>query len=405
MQVSCRFVAKNLFRCWPCALVRRLTTVATFFVISLLTPSDTRAQFFDGFSSPVLDPAWTVVQTWPGGSARSYGYTSPGNHFSLTDNPGHLRYWLDPMTHFDGFLNSYATTYAIHSCCTHDAGLDLLRQFTGDHWQLEARADYYLPYTNGRYFELRLYFGDGTNPTYVVRAARLRDLYSVAYMDLRKYSGESLWDYYTYAVPLEEDRSIPVSSGDHDTLYWRFERVGGILTARSSPDGLTWTTAWSHDFGSALDGLDQRVAITGICWFNTGGSYADWDYISVTPSVVPVEIDIEPGSDPASINPRAKGVIPVAILTTSTGDGDPLDFDASEVDPLSLAFGPAGAGIAHSSGHVEDVDGDGDLDLVLHFRTQESGVTCGDTSVTLIGQTFGGQQIQGVDSIVTVGCR
>ena len=309
------------------------------------------------------------------------------------------------MTHYDGFLNDYATTFAIHSCCTHDAGLDLLRQFTGDHWQLDARADYYLPYTNGRYFELRLYFGDGTNPTYVVRAARLRDLTSAAYLDLRKYSGESLWDYYTYSLPLEQDWSIPVSSGDYDTLYWRFEREGGLLTAQWSSDGLVWTTAWSHDFGSALDGLDQRVVITGICWFNTGGSYADWDYISLTPSVVPLEIDIKPGSDPNSVNPRAKGVIPVAILTTSTADGDPLDFDAGEVDPLSLAFGPAGAGIAHANGHVEDVDGDGDLDLVVHFRTQESGIACGETSATLTGQTLGGQAIQGVDSIVTAGCK
>jgi hypothetical protein len=45
------------------------------------------------------------------------------------------------------------------------------------------------------------------------------------------------------------------------------------------------------------------------------------------------EIDIKPGSFPNSINPRSKGVIPVAILTTDT-------FDATTVDPLSVTFGP-----------------------------------------------------------------
>ena len=61
--------------------------------------------------------------------------------------------------------------------------------------------------------------------------------------------------------------------------------------------------------------------------------------------------------------------------------------------------------MAHNSGHFEDVDEDGDLDLVLHFMTQESGIQCGDTEVSLTAETFDGQPIQGSDSIVTVGCN
>jgi len=82
---------------------------------------------------------------------------------------------------------------------------------------------------------------------------------------------------------------------------------------------------------------------------------------------VRVVIDIHPGSFPNSVNPRNRGVIPVAILTTSTAQGEPLDFDATTVDPLSVTFGPDGATEAHERGHIEDVDGDGDVDLVLHF--------------------------------------
>jgi hypothetical protein len=91
-------------------------------------------------------------------------------------------------------------------------------------------------------------------------------------------------------------------------------------------------------------------------------------------------------------------LIPVAILTTP-------DFDGTEVDPLTVAFGPDGAGVAHPSGHVEDVDFDGDLDLLLHFRTRQTGIACGDTEALLTGATFAGELIEGSDLIRMVGCR
>lgn len=115
-------------------------------------------------------------------------------------------------------------------------------------------------------------------------------------------------------------------------------------------------------------------------------------------TVITVAIDIKPGSFPNSINPRSKGVIPVAILTTSV-------FDATTVNPLSVKFGPDGATESHGRGHIEDVDGDGDQDLVLHFRTQDTGIQCGNTSASLTGKTTSGIAIEGFDSIITVGCK
>jgi hypothetical protein len=42
--------------------------------------------------------------------------------------------------------------------------------------------------------------------------------------------------------------------------------------------------------------------------------------------------------------------------------------------------------------------------MVLHFRTQETGIQCGDTQAGLTGMTVDGQEIEGADSIRTVGC-
>lgn len=109
-----------------------------------------------------------------------------------------------------------------------------------------------------------------------------------------------------------------------------------------------------------------------------------------------VDVDIHPGSDPNSVNPRSRGVIPFAILTTPW-------FDAATVDPGSVAFGPNAAVPTHAS--LEDADGDGDLDLVLQVRTQETGIACGDTSAALTGLTLAGQAIVGADGVRTVGCR
>ncbi len=113
---------------------------------------------------------------------------------------------------------------------------------------------------------------------------------------------------------------------------------------------------------------------------------------SAPPGPINVTIDVK-----STINPRSKGVIPVVIFTTAT-------FDATTVNPATVRFGPGNASEAHGTGHISDVDGDGDLDLMLHFRTQDAAIPCGATSATLTGQTFSAQAIQGSDTITTTGC-
>lgn len=156
--------------------------------------------------------------------------------------------------------------------------------------------------------------------------------------------------------------------------------------------------------GSAFD---QIVAETGIlylgyndsrCDDNTGGFNVEIGF------VIPVTIDIKPGEFPNSINPNSQGVIPVAILTTTAMDNTAA-FDATAVDPTTVHFGRTGTEAAPVQDALEDVDGDGDIDMILHFNTQDTGIQCGHTSATLTGQIFDGQTIHGTDSIETVGCK
>jgi len=111
--------------------------------------------------------------------------------------------------------------------------------------------------------------------------------------------------------------------------------------------------------------------------------------------LIEVSIDIKPGSNPNSINPRSNGSIPVAILSTA-------DFDApAAVDRTSLTFGRTGdeASLAFCGTTLKDVNADSRLDLVCHFTTSVTGFQVGDTEGILKGETGGGTAIEGRDAV------
>lgn len=119
---------------------------------------------------------------------------------------------------------------------------------------------------------------------------------------------------------------------------------------------------------------------------------------SAGPVTVTVTVDIKPGDSSNSINPRSRGRIPVAILTT-------VDFDASWVDATTVRFGSTGTEAAPSHSALEDVDGDGDDDMILHFATQNTNIECSTSLGSLTGQTAAMLRIVGSDSISTKGCK
>jgi hypothetical protein len=121
-----------------------------------------------------------------------------------------------------------------------------------------------------------------------------------------------------------------------------------------------------------------------------------------------VQIDVKPGSDPNSVNLTNNGQIAVAIFTTD-------DFDATQVDASTVVFAGAFA-VQHA---LEDVDNDGDLDMVLHFNTQDTNLlaiyeqlllddedrdgtldsTNQEAEVSVTGETLTDQAFQGFDEL------
>lgn len=124
----------------------------------------------------------------------------------------------------------------------------------------------------------------------------------------------------------------------------------------------------------------------------------------VVDCVIPVALNVKPGSAENPANLRSRGVIPTAVLTTAPGEyGLPLAVDATRIDATSVRFGPerlvfedlGGAAEDHDRGHVEDSyelderTRDGDRDMVLHFATQASGLTPTDSRACVLGSLAG----------------
>lgn len=115
-----------------------------------------------------------------------------------------------------------------------------------------------------------------------------------------------------------------------------------------------------------------------------------WELIRLEPGFR-IKIDIKPGSYPNPINLKSRGKVPVAVLTTRC-------FWAKNVDPETVIF----AGAEPVRWTMEDVDYDGDMDLLFHFQTQELDLTKESKKATLTGTTYKGLKIEGTDTVKIV---
>jgi hypothetical protein len=153
----------------------------------------------------------------------------------------------------------------------------------------------------------------------------------------------------------------------------------------------------SYPGGNLYYDARPNPAMVWVCVCEFSGARFDLPFqIVVAPPVREIAIDVKPGSSHNPIHIGSAGVIPVALFGKDC-------FDVAAVDVSSIRFGPGEALPTISAARIEDLNLDGLPDLMLHFRTRDSGIQAGDAQVSLSGWTHKGDRFAGNDQIVTVG--
>ena len=229
-------------------------------------------------------------------------------------------------------------------------------------------------------------------------------------------------DFYSFQGQAGDVVTIDIDGGmggvrDVDTVLTVFQVVFDSLGNRSyrklreNDDGGTLDPGTTHPFdsritdftlpanGTYIVGVSSNPCFLrndGTCTSTSQGVRTNGDYTlvitGVTSPVVHINIEIKPGSgELAPVNPKSKGKIPVALLSSS-------QFDAlADVDVTSLTFGATGyeSSLSRCGKVGEDVNGDGLPDLVCHFENQLAGFTPGDLEGIVRGKTVDGRDLEG----------
>jgi hypothetical protein len=133
------------------------------------------------------------------------------------------------------------------------------------------------------------------------------------------------------------------------------------------------TLAVGQEYLCQKDGVAQAGPYANMGTVYGYGSFwgveaSDWSHYTGDPSQGPapgtlgIEIQIQPGRTSPCLNESSRGRTPVAILASP-------GFDPLMVDQATIRAGGLVAPVRR--GGWEDVNDDGSLDLVVHFKTQE----------------------------------
>lgn len=138
-----------------------------------------------------------------------------------------------------------------------------------------------------------------------------------------------------------------------------------------------------------------RMLLDGGAILDRGSVRYNGDYkltiSGASPELRQISIDIKPGGGKvAPINPKSRGGIPVALLSSD-------DFNALTVDFNSLTFGSTGdePSLQRCGKGGEDVNGDGRLDLVCHFENQVAKFEATDLEGIVKGKGADGMRFEG----------
>lgn len=101
-----------------------------------------------------------------------------------------------------------------------------------------------------------------------------------------------------------------------------------------------------------------------------------------------VNVDIEPNREMNLVNLKSEGWLTVAVLSSEW-------FDAVDIEPETVVF----AGTSSNYWFYEDVDIDGDKDLILYFRIQKLNLEKYSSTAFLSGVTEDGIVVSGKDGV------
>jgi len=221
--------------------------------------------------------------------------------------------------------------------------------------------------------------------------------------EIRRWNLENDVDFYTFRAQEGDVLTVDIDYGfgvgeSVDTIVAVFGPGPDYRLLRLSDDARP-DPGSVHSYDSRIDNFVVPATGTytvGVSsyprYFTNGGDTRNSYYLDegdytliidgMSPAVTQIPIEIKPGSDePAPINPRSRGKIPVALLGSA-------DFDVADVDTSSLTFGATGTerSLHKCAKRGEDVNDDGYLDLVCHFNNQDTGFRRGHVEGYLKGQ-------------------
>lgn len=140
-----------------------------------------------------------------------------------------------------------------------------------------------------------------------------------------------------------------------------------------------------------MNGLQKIVALCALSFVAHPASALMFSFLGGPGPSLTAQANMRP-----TINVSSKGLLSVSLVNSAT-------FNVNDVNISSIRFGPGDAPVAGKP-QVMNVTSNGQKGLLLEFKTQATGITCGTTEVTLSGHMLNGELFKASTPITTNGC-
>ena len=262
-------------------------------------------------------------------------------------------------------------------------------------------------------------------------AAHVFALHGALWEPVAKFPLEGVADYSCFGQSVAVNGDTIVVGAFNDNVTDGPSGTGAVYLFR--PEGTAWVVekvissdaAGGDGFGYSVS-VDGGTVIVGAPWEDDGsgegsqvmGAGAAYIYVLEAPPSIEFLVDIKPGSCVNPVNPKSKGVLPVALLGTEALDVmmiDPSTIRLSrdgvegEVAPIRIGHADVATPLQCEPIAGGESLGDGYTDLVLKFKTQEvvRALNLWDVAgdrVTLtfsanLKEEFGGTTLSGQDDV------